>query len=1068
MHLNDQQKKINNAHGSNVVVSASAGTGKTTVLTARLIDYIKQKNSVSDYLVVSFTEAAASELKDRISAELKRSMNEASEEMRKHYLSEIAKIPLANISTIHSFCLELIKKYGYVLDIDPAIAGRLADEGILKEIRDEAFRQALNIKEHNELIYRYMDRPEDISDFQSVIEKLDRFITNLDKPEEWLYQQKKLYDEFSHNDLSNYPIDLESIFTRLLNDLEKANKDNYEIYINNIIEKDPKKPSKIKAKAIDLNDNLTVLLEQMRNDLKQKHFEKIAKAAFRIDGYPALGSTKIDEDLKAEAKENKTIFDNALSELQSYYKIEEANRENAGVVKEILKICEDYHAAYERLKEENNVIGFEDMLSKAKQILDHNDGQIAKIYQNKFKEIMVDEYQDTNQYQDSIIRSISRGNNIFRVGDIKQSIYRFQNAKPELMKELISDQVNNNVLKLQYNYRSCKSIIRFSNYLFDKLMNMEEGSYKSNNDDLMIPEESSEKEGRKIRLVTVPYESDEKVVSKDSKGNEKVKALKTFRAKEKSRLIAEYIASEIVRLKNENSQLSWKSFVVLLRGNRQKTIFKRVFTEHNIPIYTTAKTGFFSDPAVSTVIAILELIEKNSRIDALNVLSSPMFSFTYDEIANNKDLLDLDKDTTLSRFIRELRDYHKDHSVPELLNYIYNYNDFYMEKISSYQRSNLDSLYQLVLDYQDDSGSIKDLLTYLSASKKVEKEEASGFTSKDDVVQVMTIHQSKGLQFGYVFVADMFFSSRNSHNSIINVSEKDGIVPKYISMPYKIMHANPYYDLVKENNDYAEFAEELRILYVAVTRAVEGLYVVNAYETKEDKLELDKKIQYNQGMMTWIKAALNGCEADIEELVEIEQLSEEDMKEHHLVASKNESESFVKDKYAKELTILETRNISPSKMEDREIDKLSFYTGSGSERGTLMHKAIELLKIKKVSEEDLDKLPFELNEDDKKRIIRFYKDPFTVIIMNNHNEHEYPFICYQDGQLSNGIIDLLSIGEEIYIIDFKSDKNTSEDKLRVRYTGQLNMYRDVVSKAYPDKKIETLIYSFDLNRYVNI
>ena len=424
----------------------------------------------------------------------------------------------------------------------------------------------------------------------------------------------------------------------------------------------------------------------------------------------------------------------------------------------------------------------------------------------------------------------------------------------------------------------------------------------------------------------------------------------------------------------------------------------------------------------------------------------------------------------MKKLVDELKQYHKEHSLSELLDRIYNYNDFYLSRTNSFSRSNLDSLYQLVLDYEKDGNSLSDLLIYLQNYALVDRQEASGFTSKDDVVQIMTIHQSKGLQFDYVFLADLFYKNGPSkYNSMALFNETDGMAAKYISLPYKIRHENPYYKLISHDNEMDDFAEELRILYVAITRAKNALYVVNARKDDCEKYELTYESLYDKSQTDWIKTAIKDAPDEISAMLEIKTLSEAELAEHSLSSQQLEQKQFRIERYADEENHHQQLEVlSPSSLEKRDISHLDFTKGSGSQRGTLMHAAVELLGIRKIERKDFESLPYDLSEEDKTKIMAFYDDPFTLSIYGNQNEHEYPFIAYEEGKLFNGVIDLLSIGEEVLVIDFKSDRNTDSEKLLSRYAIQLNNYRKIVKKKYPDKKIRALIYSFELSEYIEV
>ncbi|MBR3265775.1 MAG: hypothetical protein IKI61_07450, partial [Erysipelotrichaceae bacterium] len=198
-------------------------------------------------------------------------------------------------------------------------------------------------------------------------------------------------------------------------------------------------------------------------------------------------------------------------------------------------------------------------------------------------------------------------------------------------------------------------------------------------------------------------------------------------------------------------------------------------------------------------------------------------------------------------------------------------------------------------------------------------------------------------------------------------------------------------------------------------------------------------------------------------------LSEAELAEHSLSSQQLEQKQFRIERYADEENHHQQLEVlSPSSLEKRDISHLDFTKGSGSQRGTIMHAAVELLGIRKIERKDFESLPYDLSEEDKTKIMAFYDDPFTLSIYGNQNEHEYPFIAYEEGKLFNGVIDLLSIGEEVLVIDFKSDINTDSEKLLSRYAIQLNNYRKIVKKKYPDKKIRALIYSFELSEYIEV
>lgn len=1058
MGLNQQQLSINDVKNRdhNIIVPASAGTGKTTTLTARIINYIKEGKDIDNYLIVSFTEAAASELKERITKELKDNLSEVDVNKATHYQNQIAKLPNAHISTIHSFCLDVIKKYGYVLNIDPATVGKLGNEGVLNQLRDVAMNKALDFKKNNKLIFLLNDRSEDTSAIKKIIYDLDSFIINLKDYDNWKDKVIDNYELLKKKDTSKYPIDIKKHLNQKVDELEKAFNIIIEILIRYVSETNQKKLDNLNFSKTDFAETV----KKARQYINENKLRELGELFYNIDyNLSAQGISIKDEEEKEIRKYNKEkIYDKRISELQNYYYFYETTDNTFEHIKTLIEITENYHKYYDELKKEKEIIDYQDMLSMADEILSYAGGQVAKIYRNKFTEILVDEYQDTNEFQEKIINNIARANNVFRVGDVKQSIYKFQNAKPSLMKSLINkEDSNNKVLPLQYNYRSGRTIREFANYLFSKLMSINGQSYDSKIDDLLIDPEFKDRDGERIQLITLPYE---KTIEDKTK---------SLNGKYRATYICEYIANEICRLKKEKNN-KWSDFVVLVRTNSYKASIKKILNNHNISVYTKARSGFFNDEAVSNVVAILNLSLNNNKQNAFNVLTGPMFNVSYDDIASDPEVLDLDKNKEpLYSFIKELREYKENHSLVETLNYIYNYNNFYMEKINSFQRSNLDSLFQIVLDYEKEDSNIKNLVSYLSSFRTVDREEANSFNNKDDVVQIMTIHQSKGLEFKYVFLADLFFRYNESkYDHQIQFNEEFGVALKYTSLPYKVKYPSPYYDLIKKQNQKEDFEEELRVLYVAITRASQGLYVVNA--AKQENLGLQTEDLYNKSMMTWIDTGLNNCPENTLDLFDRKFISEEELIDSYQKADKDISVDYINEKYKDEIILEEEKVLSPSQLESHYINLLSFGAKGNTNRGTLMHKAIELLGIKEITKKDIINLDLNLDDIDIDKILTFYENGFTKSLYTFDNYHERTFIYKNENDdLENGLIDLLSVGEDkIYIIDFKSDKNTTKEKLIKQYQYQQNAYYRVVDSYYKDKDIKMYLYSFDLNEFIEV
>ena len=1055
---NVYQEAVNNTHGVNVVVPASAGTGKTTTLTNRIINYINEGNEIDNYLILSYTETAASELKEKIANRIKEEIDKTKDSNNKLFLQkQLAKLPLAHISTIHAFCLDVLKKYSYVINIDPGISGKLAGGGLLEELRQEALDKAIDLKKYNNLLFRYTDKPQDISDFKDSIKYLDQFIENVDDEEKWKNEAKSLYEVDKDGKTK--------IYKSLLNELKEyfnEYKNAFETEMD-IFKNPDKMTDEYTRETIPTLTLAPGLLMSLEDSLKKEDFKnfiisysEIYKLKFSRINKGIHRNDLIIKDKHKEAKDKIAKYKDIIRDYALYLSVVDLNK---NFNSDLIDIAVAYRKEFNELKKEYGVIGFEDMLTNAKEILEHK--EIADIYRKKFKEILVDEYQDTNQYQEDLLSLIKKDNNVFRVGDIKQSIFSFQNAKPEIMRSFMNlDDSNYKVLPLRENYRSYPRIINFVNSLFDILMNYDGLNSYSEDDKLIVPEINEKKEADNIRIITTPYKVDEK---------------KNLHAYEKACYMAKAVAQDIYKKRKEEN-IPYSSFGILLRKNKNKKLIQNILTKYGIPSYTTTKTGFFSDNAVTYVLSFLNLIVKEDKLDKLIILTSPLFGYDYDKIVENYDSFNTDKglDKDLNEFIESLRLKQNELSLTEIIDEIYAYKDFYMNKTSRSERSNLDSLYNLVLEFQKDSNNIKGLISYLSSLKTVDKEEANSFSNKDDVVSIMTVHQSKGMTIDYVYYLDLTFSvssKKYSGNQLYN--EESSMAGKYISDTYKIKYPNPHFDLIKKEKQKKEYEEELRVMYVALTRAVKGLTIMCAKGKDNNKDQLESGNLYNKLFIDLIRGALLKID-NKDELVDEIDISIKDItdtEEEILDANKKIKTKGVKDyniPLDEKLKEIERNIISPSKLKDIKINKLNYFIKPGASRGTIMHAAIEKLGVKEIKKEDIDKLSLPLSKEDKEKVFNFYNHELTKKLFNYDNYNEYPFIYKDDEGLTNGIIDLLSIDKDIYIIDFKSDKTKDPEELIEAHSNQLLKYYKVIASYYKDKDIKVFIYSFELNDYVEI
>ena len=1049
--LNTQQAIAANTDGRNIIVSASAGTGKTTLLIERILRLIiDEEYDINDFLVMSFTVAAAEEIRARLGNRLKEVMAVRPEKTA--FISEqLAKLPSAAISTIDAFCLDIVRKYGYILDIDPSISENVMDDSQVLDYSTRALDLTLSdLSRIQPLVQIICPRVEDVSPLESIIIKLADFMNNLEDIDSWKSRVSDIYDSFSGNII---PDEVCRIISRMLSVSLQKSHTAYgrlvRLYTDNFTDK--------------MKDSELYYLQLYRDCQKQLLDRDFSEAAFTADiirklVFPRLTGKKdfSEEQIAADKaiQNNKALFKDGLDEVggfsESIFCLEAIQMRD--MVSQLIDLAITYRDNFRTLKKNDLVMDFTDMEEYALEILQAKGGIIADNLRKRFREIMVDEYQDSSQCQENIIRLINRGNNVFRVGDVKQSIYGFRNAKPELMKSLIRNHSESDlIVNLRENYRSRENILLLSNRIFSVLMNVNEPDTYQTSDDFIVGSEDQKKDCVPVRV--------EKLVTSDD-----------LSRRQRNILLAKQTVREIEQLHNDK-QVPYGRIVVLLRGNRNKALLKDALNARGIPNHVTYSEGFFSDEAVSTVISLIELIlDEDNDLAILDVLRGPLFEVSENTIAEaylenreiswHQRLSNASSESPLCRLnelIIRLRNLAYHVGFSELLTEIYRQDGFYLKKASASSRENLDALSDLVAHFGKTHTGLGSLSEYLQLQKKTDKAEASSSSEKDDVVRVMTIHHSKGLEFDHLYFIDFSADITASREPMTVFDEVLGMAMENIRLPYRIRHDNGYLKALRMKKKLDALDEELRLLYVAITRAKYGLTLLYSpvKENEFPETSLYSLLASENTYVPWIINTLGRNASDIEftEITEKEFTPiEKTHQSHYDFVPYSDSESRPVDE-----------EYTPSSTEDSRLLPLDYSRVGGAERGTLMHETIETLGLK---DPDIDSVSW-LKPQDLQLIRNFYDNDLTRQLAQYQCRHELPFIYQNEGRFVNGIIDLLVINDQdIWLIDFKTDRHVSDEILAERYGRQLKSYYQAVASGYPDHRLHVMIYSFYLNRYV--
>ena len=884
-----EQSEVISHRKGNLLVSAAAGSGKTAVLVEHVIDRLLDKEhpiSLSSVVLMTFTEAAASEMKERIKARLKEAFLENRDP---HIERELAELPNANISTIDAFCKRLIEENYTSLGIEPKFRiGEKNELALLKEdIVEELLEEEYGKKEESFLSFvdRYSTGKQD-KGIQEIIVKLYYLAVASPFPEKYL----KALSENSSSAWKNY----------LLESIRKRVEEAIEMLREAIL---------ICTEEGGPSEYLVTVEEDYQSLLRVK-----AGAILRrtIEEIQAISFSRI-KNSKAERKEEVKGRRNAVKALvqkwqKNYILIPEeiekkAETEGKTLLQEAIRLTLLFYTRYQKEKLERNILDFSDLEHYALKLLyTEKDGvlhfsTLADELAQEYTEILVDEYQDSNMVQEYLVSALSKERfsegNVFQVGDVKQSIYRFRMARPELFLRKYYDESYPKIF-LQKNFRSLKGVIDAVNACFFRIMKKELGGVEYDRDSSLF-QGREEKEETDSKTELLLLEKEEK--KGEQTGEEKAKGKKEENSEEKRgeaglekesdlQLECRMIASRVRELHKKNIQ--YKDMVILLRS--PKKVAKEmvdIFSEEGIPSFAVSSDGYYSQVEVETVLAMLSVIDNPKQdIPLAAVLHSPMFHFTDEELCSLKlaygsltealcmsaeaisdgDFCSenqcsgkenaLQVQSPLGRdlwkkwmdFCTKLERYRKlsrNLRVHELLTLLYEETSYYLYAsalpMGEKRRANLDQLIEDALQFEKGSFSgLFNFIRYIEKAKQKEYDEgeANIYSENDDLLRIMSIHQSKGLQFKVVFLSSLQknFNKQDLRESIL-LDEELGMASPYLDQETRIKYPSLQLSAIKEKMEEENQAEELRLLYVAMTRAEEKLIMTGVVKNLASYME---------------------------------------------------------------------------------------------------------------------------------------------------------------------------------------------------------------------------------------
>ena len=1006
--------------GTNIIVSAGAGSGKTAVLTERVLEKVKKGVSVDNLLILTFTKMAAKEMRERIGTKL----------LENGFTKELSKLDTADITTFDSYALSLVKKYHYYLNVSKDI--NIIDASVItlykRKTLNDIFEELYNSNDEDflSLIKEYtLKSDKDIFEFiLNINNKLDL------KTNKKSYLDNYIEDRFNettiNKDIDTYIKEIFNIINKIHEYLEYIDDNDYLDKLYQVLS-----PLLDSDDYISIKDNINIKLPQARgvSDTTKEYKEKIKKA---IDSIKDLTIYKDTIEIK-----------NSILKTKPY-------------VSCIIKIIKALDIKVQNYKEIYNYYEYSDIANLAIKLVKEN-SQIREEIKNNLNEILIDEYQDTNDVQEEFISYISN-NNVYMVGDIKQSIYRFRNANPYIFKnkyDSYSKNINGIKIDLNKNFRSREEVINNINLMFDRIMDDTIGG-------------ASYKVSHRMVYGNPMYQGDG---DNGVNNNFEVYSYLNDTIFKKDEVEAFIIASDI-KNKIINGypifgkdtkgirKAKYSDFAILLDSSKSFELYKKILEYNDIPT-SIVKSVNLTDGEVITIIKnIIGFIIKikdnviDNEFKKLFISIARSFLFNLDDnIIFDYFLNNNFKDSDIYKISYGITKDLDAISLDEIIDIIIDKYDFYNKLflLGDYSSNiiRIDKLKEITSNLTNLDYDIYKYSEYLEdIIESGMKIEYNVTESSNNTVKIMTIHASKGLEFNVCYYGGLY-SKFNIREAISKFSYDD----KYgIIIPYKdkFLYNTIYHNLSYRNYVLENISERIRLFYVALTRAKEKMIFILPENTKEEvgyiSDIIDDSIRSKYNSFASIMYSLEPITKSYYKNIDIDSIGLS--KNYNLV--KNDNYHKLLGRVEDKLDVQDI-NIDIQKEEEKSFSKKNIHITSKEEQdrldyGKKVHELFELTDFHNTS-----------NLTGKNReIITNFLD--KVNIDNADIYKEYEFIYEEDNTTYHGIIDLMLVYKDnIKIIDYKL-KNISDEA----YLKQLNGYKDYIENRF-NKPTNIYLYSVTNN-----
>lgn len=884
--------------GQNILVSASAGSGKTFVMAERILDQLARGVEIRQLFISTFTVKAATELKERLEKKISQQIQETQDmELKKHLGRQLTDLPNAAIGTMDSFTQKFLAKHGYLIDLAPNFR-ILENESEQLLLKNDVFRQVFEShyqskeqEQFSQLVKNFAGKSKDARGLRKQVYMIYEFLQSTSNPQAWL--QESFLKGFEKADFTSSKEKLVQDIQQRLWDLESF----FRYHLDN----DAKEFGKAAYLEVvqQVLDEIGALTSESTFNQYQEVLERVVSISKDKGGRALTNASRKAELLElkeAYNQERKEKFEKliALNDQLTLLKFQEKyHQESWDLAKTFQVFMSDFVSAYRKRKREENAFEFADISHYTIEILE-NFPQVRQEYQERFHEVMVDEYQDTNHIQERMLELLSNGHNRFMVGDIKQSIYRFRQADAQIFNEKFHSFAQNSkegqLILLKENFRSSSEVLDATNDVFKHLMDEEVGEITYDGMHQLVFGNTDLHPNPENRAEMLLYDKDE-----DGDSNEEdEKEFSTDKLTGQMRMVIK----EIMHLHNDKG-VPFNDIALLTAARSRNDQVLLALSEYGIPVKADdAEKNYLQSLEVQVMLDTLRVIHNPLQDFALVALmKSPMFSFDEDELARlalqnsedkvqenfyeklvnaqaktsiQKDLVKSELHKKLNLFLETVnswRLFSKTHSLYDLIWKIYS-ERFYYDYVGALPngQARQANLYALALRAdQFEKSNFKGLSRFIAMIDQVleAKHDLASVTvaPPKDAVELMSIHRSKGLEFPYVFILniDQQFNKKDSMSDVI-LSRKNGLGLKYVArvatnakeeyLPSTIKLSIPSltYSQNEEELQLASYSELMRLLYVAMTRAEKKLYLVG--KGSREKLESKEYPTNGQGLLT--------------------------------------------------------------------------------------------------------------------------------------------------------------------------------------------------------------------------